>query len=300
MERRPNFVCIGAQRAGSTWLYENLKAHAGIWLPPIKELHYFDELRVQPFWCKRYKSHLGGRIRNARASLRHGGWSMAGFMWDAKFLCLPRSDRWYASLFSPADKLAAGEITPAYSTLSADTVAAIKRINPDMKIIFVMRDPIERSWSQARKDLPRVYGKPLDEIPAQDVIGWFNSHWCLTRSDYLATLKNWLAHFPRDQLFVGFHEEIIAHPKDLLLRLFELLGVEKSEKHISANLKQAVNAATEVGLAPIYEYELPKIYEPRLARLEGMFAPYPERWHQRCVKILHQQRGSGGLASVNN
>jgi len=292
LDRRPNFLCIGAQRAGSTWLYENLKAHAGIWLPPIKELHYFDELRVQPFWCKRYKSHLGGRIRHARTSLRHGDWSMAGFMWDAKFLGLPRSDRWYASLFSRSGKLAAGEITPAYSTLSADAVAAIKRINPDMRIIFLLRDPIDRSWSQARKDLPRVHGKRLDEIPTRDVVGWFNSRWCMTRSDYLATLNNWLAHFPRDQFFVGFHEEIIAHPRDLLLRLFEFLGVEKSERHFSPNLMHAINPATEVGLAPVYEYELARLHEPGLAGLKEMFSPYPARWHQRCVRVLERyERG---------
>ena len=39
----PDFICIGAERACSTWLYKNLKKHPEIWLPPVKKIHYFDE-----------------------------------------------------------------------------------------------------------------------------------------------------------------------------------------------------------------------------------------------------------------
>lgn len=41
-QRFPDFIGIGAQKAGTTWLYKNLKQHPNIWLPEIKELHYFD------------------------------------------------------------------------------------------------------------------------------------------------------------------------------------------------------------------------------------------------------------------
>ena len=39
----PDFLCIGAQRSGTTWLYQNLRRHPEIWMPPAKEIHYFDE-----------------------------------------------------------------------------------------------------------------------------------------------------------------------------------------------------------------------------------------------------------------
>ena len=39
---KPNFLVIGAQRAGTTWLYECLREHPEIFLPETKELHYFD------------------------------------------------------------------------------------------------------------------------------------------------------------------------------------------------------------------------------------------------------------------
>jgi len=44
----PDFLCIGAHKAGSTWLYQQLDSHPDFWMPPVKELHYFDQLsRVQ-------------------------------------------------------------------------------------------------------------------------------------------------------------------------------------------------------------------------------------------------------------
>ncbi|AHY45759.1 Hypothetical Protein RradSPS_0476 [Rubrobacter radiotolerans] len=38
----PHFIGIGAQKAGTTWLDRNLECHPGIWMPPRKEIHYFD------------------------------------------------------------------------------------------------------------------------------------------------------------------------------------------------------------------------------------------------------------------
>ena len=38
----PSFVCIGAQKAGTTWLYDNLRPHPEVWLPQVKEIHFFD------------------------------------------------------------------------------------------------------------------------------------------------------------------------------------------------------------------------------------------------------------------
>jgi len=38
----PDFLGIGAQKSGTTRLYQNLAAHPQIWMPPVKELHYLD------------------------------------------------------------------------------------------------------------------------------------------------------------------------------------------------------------------------------------------------------------------
>ena len=44
----PQFLCIGAQRSGTTWLYRNLSKHPAVWMPPHKELHYFGAASWHP------------------------------------------------------------------------------------------------------------------------------------------------------------------------------------------------------------------------------------------------------------
>src|SRR6267378_5844198 len=45
---RPDFLCVGVHKGGTTWLYQQLDSHPDFWMPPLKELHYFDQLsRVQ-------------------------------------------------------------------------------------------------------------------------------------------------------------------------------------------------------------------------------------------------------------
>src|SRR3954463_14128656 len=44
----PDFLCVGAQKAGTGWLYEQLRNHPDFWMPPVKELHYFDRALRTP------------------------------------------------------------------------------------------------------------------------------------------------------------------------------------------------------------------------------------------------------------
>ena len=63
----PGFLCIGAQKAGTTWLLAQLKSHPGIWMPPVKELQYFDTLFVPG-----RKAWTSGHIQSsAKRLLKH-------------------------------------------------------------------------------------------------------------------------------------------------------------------------------------------------------------------------------------
>jgi hypothetical protein len=44
----PDFLCIGLQKAGTRWLYDQLSHAKGVWLPPIKEIGYFDKRSFKP------------------------------------------------------------------------------------------------------------------------------------------------------------------------------------------------------------------------------------------------------------
>src|SRR3712207_610972 len=138
-QRGPHFLCIGAQKAGTTWLYANLRAHPSIWLPSEKELHYFDEKRFRRLRLReklfarddqalRWRRQLGRQLR-ARRRRR----SLAGARWDVRYFFGHTGDDWYMSLFEPGAGKLTGEITPAYSTLDEDGVAHVRRLAPEIR-----------------------------------------------------------------------------------------------------------------------------------------------------------------------
>jgi hypothetical protein len=139
----PDFLCVGAQKAGTGWLYEQLRPHPDFWMPPLKELHYFDRL-----WrSQRAIAKAEGRVANARKAAHDKR--------DLLFLELmeslsERADmnlNKYAELFSPKGSLLSGDITPGYSTLGDEIIEPIVRQFPGAKIFFLARDPVERAWS---------------------------------------------------------------------------------------------------------------------------------------------------------
>ena len=109
----PKFLCIGARKAGTTWLWFNLRSHPRVWLTPQKEIHYFD--RRPPSLAER----LFGRryhLRAARVHLRQTlvaqwrCWSPDDLRWAARHCLSPRDDAWYRSLFPDDDGLTTGKI----------------------------------------------------------------------------------------------------------------------------------------------------------------------------------------------
>jgi len=109
---RPGFLIVGAQKCGSTMLHHVLSSHPQLYLPPSKELHYFDRSSGYP---------------------------------DAA---------WYQAQFAPAGTQLTGEATPIYCFWPG----AIERIAadlPQVKVILILRDPVERAISQHRMELAR-------------------------------------------------------------------------------------------------------------------------------------------------
>ncbi len=83
--RGPDFLVIGAQRAGTTWLHRVLRQHPALWLPPLKELHYFDSLHQNYTW----ENGIRWRRRWRRA-LMSGRHSLD--LWHLRFLLGKRTD----------------------------------------------------------------------------------------------------------------------------------------------------------------------------------------------------------------
>ncbi len=198
----PDFLGIGAQKAGTTWLWENLRRHPEIFVPDKKELHYFDN----------------------------------------KF---DQSLRYYTRRFEEARGRIKGEITPAYGILPRERIGFIRAIMPRLRLIFLMRDPVERAWSQAVMDLVVRSGRALDEVPESELLAFLESERSVNRGLYCGMLDNWLSSFPSEQLYVGFFEDIRERPRELMSELFAHLGVSRDVDWSSFPLQRVILPSVE-------------------------------------------------------
>ncbi|MEI9964735.1 MAG: sulfotransferase [Caulobacteraceae bacterium] len=153
----PDFLCIGLQKAGTQWLYDQLQHHPDFWMPPIKELHYFDlafptALEGQLRLCAADPDAMQAQ-RAARRDRPLDARDAAFFAAAAAVDPDDRSLDAYARLFAPKGPLLSGDITPGYSALPAETVEAIAARFDRALAILIVRDPVERVWSQWRMHL---------------------------------------------------------------------------------------------------------------------------------------------------
>ena len=219
----PDFICIGAQKAGTSWLYQQLEAHPDFWMPPVKELHYFNEL-------SRVKRTDPPRCRDERDR------------WFLEELTSLRSKPYldlegYARLFEAKGKLICGDITPAYSMLSDEIIQEISGRFPRLKVIFLARDPVERTWSQLSMGVRLRMIKPFDATDADEVIRNVLRPGVLLRSYPSKIAARWHRGVPSDLFRVYFFDDLKENPLEMRRQILSFLGgdPDKCDARINAS-----------------------------------------------------------------
>lgn len=256
----PHFLGIGAQKSGTSWLHKNLQHHPQIWFPPIKEIHYFDRSSTKPRVLQLNTLRYHRQFKQAWRKVKKG--QHIGWYW--RYFFLPCNDHWYASLFSPKAGQIAGEITPRYSILAPETVGKIHSLMPNTKIIFLLRNPIDRTWSQANRRARQVHfqGKHTDETVIKQFME-MDDETPHRRSDYLSLLQLWETFYPTEQILIGFFEQIAENPRQLLSDLYQFLDVDCSEQYIPDSIHQKVHV--------------------------GHYSPIPAHWARYLAERYHEQ-----------
>jgi hypothetical protein len=225
----PDFLCVGAQKGGTSWLYRQLEPHPDFWMPPVKELHYFDEL-------SRIPSVASTRTRDDR---------------DCRFLervkrlsALSHIDlQDYAKLFESKGSLLSGDITPAYSMLSDEVIERIVDRFPNLKVIFLARDPVDRAWSQLSMGVRLRNISPFDATNADDVIRNLLNPGVLLRSHPSKIVARWRRYVPPDFFRIYFFDDLEKNPAELRRSILLFLGADPDKP--SGRLKAEDNQDTK-------------------------------------------------------
>lgn len=268
-------MCIGAQRAGTTWLYDNLVVHPRVWLPPIKEVHFFDAL------CP-HEELLGVESNQDPRGLGKWGplWSRPSawtFRWLHRYFSSTRTTQWYYRIFeTPSEDLVSGDITPAYSTLDERGVRFAARVlDPGCKLFMILRNPIERAWS----GLKLTYRASERDISAMDLKGLtkaFDYPTHRLRSDYVGTVRRWKELFD-DRFETFLYEDLTDDPRSFLVEIQKHLGLEPYANESSVGQRSNADRGA-VGMPPSVREFLEARYVPEIKKLERLIPGVEARW----------------------
>ncbi len=221
------FVCIGAQKSGTTWLGRILQDHPDVFVTPVKEIHYFDHIAG-------ITQHLNDRKRRSRYRKYHQrmwtqwgrfGEHKAQWAWYRDYMSRPIDDAWYWRLFQHrGKKRMAGELTPEYAIIGRDGLAHIARLAPGARVIFIMRNPVARTWSQV---LHQCRSRSLDvaHLSREQIVAMLAEPRFGELGDYARTLDDMAAVFRPDQTLSLFYEEMHADRSAALAQVCAFLGV---------------------------------------------------------------------------
>ncbi|MCF7908407.1 MAG: sulfotransferase [Candidatus Omnitrophica bacterium] len=232
----PDFLVIGAMKSGTSWLRRNLKQHPDIWMPPLKELHYFNRAEFYQPICRsvrgRFLARFIGTDRLSKALRKlliqrikgNIGWfSWESMLWDFRYFFGKYDDEWCASLFEFGKGKVTGEASPTYANLKPEEIKRISKIMPKVKIIYILRNPINRTWSNL-KHLAREARRRVNTYSQGELVGMIEKGSVKIVSEYLQVIDNWQANFSKEQIFIGFFDEIVRDPEGILLRLYKFFG----------------------------------------------------------------------------
>jgi len=174
---------------------------------------------------------------------------------------------WYQSLFDGDEKVK-GEITPAYAMLGRDRIKEIYHLFPKLRLVYLIRNPVDRAWSNAMMALPRIQ-MTLEEASDQWFIDHFRSKGSIMRGDYASCIQTWHHVYPKEQLLVLKYDDLRDNPRELLFRCCTHLGVDKDPivKLSEEKMRVRVFPGNGTRIRPTLVPVLLDIYTPRIERL---------------------------------
>lgn len=242
----PDFIIIGAQKSGSTSLYNYLCQHPRIIGSVPKEIFYFNEHHAKGHYWYRRHFPKGKSLAQTRAIT--------------------------------------GEATTMY-LCSGDAPARVAGLLPDIKLIAVLREPAARAISHYKHRCHTGREtRPVDTVFSKDTIARWSRGEAIPEADniyfdrglYARQLEHWLQYFPREQLLVVQAETMFADPAAVVAQVQAFLGVDPVAPRDTKAFKVSQQKAPE----PTHVDALKEAYHPHNQALVELGFGVGEDWGQ--------------------
>lgn len=196
MARCLDFLVIGAQKAGTTSVHKYLCEHPDLYLPPEKEAPFFSN---DLEYSRGYTNYFDNYFRTSKLG----------------------------------DLV--GTVTPSYM-MNPSVPERIKSTCPRVKIIAILRDPIERAYSHylmgiRGNNLSRTFEDTIIEqlndtklVTERNSTNYWNKQ--IVSGEYGRILKEYYKLFPKEQILILYMNDLISVPTAFVEEIFNFLGVK--------------------------------------------------------------------------
>lgn len=284
--------CVGATKAGTSWLHRYLSDHPDCHLRSIKELHYFDALD---------RGTLEGEARTTLAAQKQLATRLDGAP-PARTANIVRQigerEHWAEVLATGQQDVAAylgylhagledqklvGDITPAYSLLSRERLEMMASIAPDTRFIYLLRDPIARLWSHVRmiaarrSDSGQIERARADRIfervlnAKEDTIS--------QRCDYRSAIEKLRGAVDPARLMITYYEDLFDG--DALARICAFLGISR----VAPDLGRRVHAGQPLAMLDQQRVQAREWLAEQYDYVRSALGATPGAWQYDLAKV---------------
>ena len=285
------FVCIGAQKSGTTWLAKMLQSHPDLFLTPVKEIHYFDHIAglTEQLSKKKRRSRYRKYHQKLWTQWHRFGEHRGQWAWYRDYMGKLIDDAWYVRLFEHRGaKAFAGEVTPEYAILGRQGLSRIKELAPDARVLFIMRNPVERTWSQVLHQC-RARGLDANRQSIETIVAMLAEPRFTELGDYAATLDDVAAVFRPEQTLALFYEDMHGDRLTALEEVCRFIGIGFNPGYFS-ELGRRFNRSQEAALPDQVRLHLRAIYRGQAEGVRHRIGRIPPAWEREF--------GLGGAEAV--
>ena len=273
---------LGAPKAGTSWLHGYLAGHPEVFVPPLKEMHFFNAVDEGP--QARLTKILEKRRAVVKRIAKHGAAEVSlSDLDDVKALIEDGTDAAYLDFMrsrSGGRKVMA-DITPAYGLLSLERLKAMQAMG-ESRFIYLMRDPVSRLWSHVRMNAVRKLrktGKGDIQHECRSILDNVLSGKLprlQARSDYASVLKKLLMLEPA-RVLIAFYEDLFTNKT--VQRICDFLEIAMKPADFATRVNEG---RATIPLAAADRARAAQYLKPQYAAVQAQMGRLPEAWKQNA------------------
>lgn len=275
------FLSVGAMKAGTTWLRQQLASHPDMAMTPEKEIHYFaaPDGRTAPMRLEDRLARFQRVVGNIRPEAvndrvrQNLGWYIQRYLADKI------GPAWYAELFgSEAGGRYCADFSNLYCLLDSERWAHVRAVSGHIRAVYTLRHPLERLWSHVRFHF-QFAGKEerFEDWTRSGFAAFFAQPSVAPHGAYATNLTRLRQHLAEDELKLMFFEDQRADPLGFLREVEGLLDI-RAHAYKTDSLSKPVNPSAQADMPrALRDFGL-SFHRAEVAALDTLGVALPENW----------------------